>query len=108
MKKSRKIRTTKFYFNKLNILCLGLALGIVSQHLPQIKKMTEKGLIQIEQYLDKYVSPSSVQQSTVLRPEVIQLSSSTTIKHAYQPISSFKIDRPGYSLVYDAQKHNPL
>jgi endonuclease G len=65
---------------------LGLSLGIVSQRIPQIKTYTDEFIHPIEQQIsDQYASQNIVKGA---------------------PISSFHINRSGYSLAYDARNRN--
>jgi endonuclease G, mitochondrial len=107
MKKPKKFRTSKFYFNKINILVVGLGLGILSQHFPQMTKIAEKGLVKLEVYIDQFNPKVLPSCSAVLQPDVLP-SSLPMERNLYHPTSYFKIDRAGYSLVYDGRTRNPL
>jgi endonuclease G, mitochondrial len=108
MKKSKKFRTSKFYFNKLSILFLGLGLGILSQHLPQVKKTAEKALVQLEFYIAQFNPKVLSSCSAVVQPDVLPSSLPIEVEKFYHPTSYFKIDRAGYSLVYDGRTRNPM
>ncbi|WP_068470590.1 DNA/RNA non-specific endonuclease [Candidatus Protochlamydia phocaeensis] len=72
----------------ITALCLGIGIGITSQRIPELRAYTNQVVQPIEQqvFTHQYTQES---------------------RFSGQPISSFHINRPGYSLAYDARNRNP-
>ena len=81
MAKKKKQKSTTLKPSWFAFFLFGIALGIYSQHVPEIREATE-----------------SILSSS---------SSSSQRLNMSHPISSFEIHRPGYSLTYDARHRNP-
>jgi len=79
----KKKKYSRFRLPWLAPLFIGIALGIASQRIPELRNYTENVVPKTEY---RFKQESSV--STL-------------------PVSSFHIDRPGYSLAYDARNRNP-
>lgn len=71
-------------------LCVGIVIGIASQRIPDLRTYTDEVIEPIEHQISS--THHHVNKSVV--------------KGA--PISSFHIDRSGYSLAYDARNRNPI
>jgi endonuclease G len=94
-------------------LFLGIVLGIASQRIPEIKIYTDNVIQPIEKSGFVKQLKDKITYYTETYPKVEQ---QETYTYQYteqkplpgQPISSFLIHRPGYSLAYDARNRNPL
>lgn len=85
-------------FSKIPTLCIGIILGIASQRIPEIKSQTDKVLSEFEQIQkNKIVLKPTKNKKTVYFSKSLD----------NRPISSFQIERTGYSLGYDARNKNP-
>lgn len=73
----------------ISTLLVGFTIGIASQRIPQVRAYTDEVVQPIEHQFS--YSPHYTQESPV----------------SGQPVSSFLIHRPGYSLGYDARNRNP-
>ncbi len=89
-KKSSKFTALTQLSKWLTPLVIGVGLGIVSQRIPQLKAYTDEVIEPIEHQI---FSQAHYPQKSAVNGT---------------PISSFHIDRPGYSLAYDARNRNPI
>ena len=88
-RKKSKFSLSSIKLSWLGPLFTGVAIGIFSQHIPQLRAYTEE----ILQPITHQASAEQYSQSNLVPG---------------QPISSFQINRLGYALAYDARNHNPL
>jgi endonuclease G, mitochondrial len=114
MKKKKK-SAFSFPFLKpslISVLIAGVAIGIVSQRFPRLRAYTDEFIRPIEN------SPlfRDFKSKTVVYKDHSSADSYITPSYHHvqtkpfsdQPISSFIIHRPSYSLAYDARSRNPL
>ncbi|MFI0435551.1 MAG: DNA/RNA non-specific endonuclease [Parachlamydiaceae bacterium] len=92
-------------------LITGIAIGIASQQIPQIKMYTDEWVHLIERH-DYFQKLKSKTKSS--KPQFQVPDEELNIPHyepekafPEHPISSFIVNRTGYSLAYDARTHNP-
>jgi endonuclease G len=88
MKKNKKCKISLFSPFWWTTLFIGISIGILSQQIPELRSYT-KEILYSEEHHDNY---KHLQENSLPK----------------QPISSFLIHRPGYSLAYDARNKNPL
>lgn len=91
-------------------LSIGVVLGILSQHIPEIKSQTDHALRTIENHhlVKTWMNKIGVHfSSSDLDSTIIPSHYAEEQPYLNDPISSFIIHRSGYSLGYDARTRNP-
>jgi endonuclease G len=101
----------KSKFWPLATLIVGIAIGLTSQRIPELKFYTDEIIRPIERSdlftkLKTQIGYHDAIHSTEPYPSHAQ-HDTPEAPHPTHPISSFLIHRPGYSLAYDASHHNP-
>jgi len=86
MKKTKRIKYLLPQFSRFTILFVGIIIGIVSQHITQIRAYT-----------------FDIIENAQINPDNVYANDFSTL-----PMSSFLIYRSSYSLAYDAQHKNPI
>jgi endonuclease G len=111
MTKKKKSRVILVRVSWWTTLLAGIAIGITSQKIPEIKSYTEEITRPIEQHA---IFKDLIARISRHNNEIDSANQSYTFSQytpnfalSFQPISSFVIHRPGYSLAYDARTRNP-
>jgi len=99
-------------FSWWSTLIVGVAVGIASQRIPEIKQYTDEIIEPIErnEWVREFMSKIVHREDDVYNTDQkLAFSNHYTEINSRpgQPLSSFVIHRPGYSLAYDARKRNP-
>jgi endonuclease G len=89
-KKKTKLSFLSFKSSWISALLAGVTIGIASQRIPQVRAYTDEVIQPIKHQLpiEHYYIANSISPG--------------------KPLSSFQLDRSGYSLAYDAKNRNPL
>lgn len=100
----RKNKQSFWFLNVswLPIFLAGTILGVFSQCIPEVKNYTDPLVKQIETHVKKYYPFDDVtnEKPTYIVKDQVKPS-------VYYPVSSFLIERSGYTLAYDASRRNP-